>query len=190
MRRSPLARKSPLKAKSTLRPKTRLKSNIRPHKRTKRAKKMEQKRVLCEQYGLPVLPCSRWGTAKSPTRTDLLKGMLWTVFSNYIRTRDRDKNCITCNLPLAGDIQAGHYVPIGNSSIALWFLEENCHGEHSTCNGDFQGWHLVPMRKNLVKLYGEERVAELDALAGKKDTVKWEEIQYVDLIKHYLQWYN
>lgn len=150
-----------------------------------RAKKQEMKRKLCEQYDLPILPCSRWGTGKAPTRTDLLKGMLWTVFSAYIRNRDYSKDCITCNQPLLGNLQAGHYVPVGNSSIALWFREDNVHGEHPTCNADFQGWHLVPMRKNLVRLYGEERVAELDALAGKKDTVKWDEPVFVEKIKHY-----
>lgn len=147
---------------------------------------MDKKRRLCEQYGLPIIPHKRWGTAKDPTRTDLLRGMLWHLFSQYIRERDAEKNCITCNRPLNGDIQAGHYVPVGNSSIELWFREDNVHGEHANCNADFNGWHLVPMRKNMVRLYGEEHVAMLDALAGKKDTAKWDEMDYVELIRKYL----
>lgn len=194
-KRTPLKRKTALKAKTSLRTKTPLKGQKRHSKKSKpkkgsqtaRAKKMARKRKLCEDYNLPLLPCSRWGTAKDPTRTDLLKGMAWTVFSKFIRERDVQKPCITCGLPLApGDIQAGHYVPVGNSSIALWFREDNVHGEHPACNADFQGWHLVPMRKNMVALYGEEHVAALDALAGKKNTVKWEEQNYVDLIRKYL----
>ena len=155
-------------------------------KKTTRAKKMEMKRKLCEQYDLPIIPCSRWGTAKSPTRTDLLRGMLWTLFSKYIRERDTDKTCITCSLPLNGDIQAGHYVPVGDSSVDMWFREDNVHGEHANCNADWNNWHLVPMRKNMVKLYGEEHVSQMDSYAGRKDSTKWEEEDYVRLIKKYL----
>lgn len=147
---------------------------------------MEIKRKLCEQYDLPIIPCSRWGTKKAPTRTDLLRGMAWTVFSKYIQERDAYKNCITCSQPLAGDIQAGHYVPVGDSSVTMWFREDNVHGEHSNCNADWNNWHLVPMRKNMVRLYGEEHVSEMDSYAGRKDSVKWEEEDYVRLIKQYL----
>lgn len=150
-----------------------------------RAKKMAQKRALIEKYDLPSLPCSRWGTAKKPTDTDLLKGMLWTVFSKYIRQRDAEKNCITCNLPLVGDIQAGHYVPVGDSSVTMWFREDNVHGEHSNCNANWNEWHLVPMRKNMVRLYGEEHVSEMDSYAERKDSQKLEEIWYVNQIKFY-----
>lgn len=158
----------------------------KPPKKTTRAKKMEMKRKLCEQYELPIIPCSRWGTAKSPTRTDLLRGMLWHVFSAYIRKRDYDKNCITCNKPLNGDIQAGHYVPVGDSSVAMWFREDNVHGEHANCNANWNDWHLVPMRKNLVALYGEDHVAEMDTYVGRKSVADWDEQDYVDKIKHYL----
>lgn len=190
MKRTPLKRKTQLKAKTPLN-----RSNFarkaplvkKTKSRTKRAKKMDKKRKLCEEYNLPILPCNRWGTAKQPTRTDLLKGMAWTVFSKHIRERDVEKPCITCGLPLAfGDIQAGHYVPVGNSSVELHFREDNVHGEHPACNADFQGWHLVPMRKNMVRLYGEEHVAELDALAGMKNSNKKDEQYFVDIIKRYI----
>lgn len=155
--------------------------------KTKRARKMGLKRKLCEQYGLPIIPCSRWGTAKAPTRTDLLRGMLWTVFSKYIRERDADKNCITCNLPLNGDIQAGHYVPVGDSSVSMWFREDNVHGEHANCNANWNDWHLVPMRKNLVKLYGEEHVDIMDSYEVRKASIDWSEEEYVSLIKKYFK---
>lgn len=162
---------------------------IKPKKavKTARSKKQALKRKICEQYGFPIIPCSRWGTSKNPTRTDLLRGMAWHVFSKHIRERDVEKPCITCGLPLAfGDIQAGHYVPVGNSSIALHFLEDNVNGEHPTCNADFQGWHLVPMRKNMVKRYGEDRINDLDKMAGMKDSIKYSEEYFVNLIKRYL----
>lgn len=154
--------------------------------KTTRSKKMEMKRRLCEQYGLPIIPCSRWGTAKAPTRTDLLRGMLWHVFSKFIRERDADKNCITCGKPLAGDIQAGHYIPVGDSSVSMWFREDNVHGEHANCNANWNDWHLVPMRKNMVRLYGEEHVEKMDSYVERKTTVDWSEQDYVDRIKKYI----
>lgn len=157
----------------------------RKSKPSARAKKMGLKRLLCAQYDLPLLPCSRWGTTKGATRTDLLRGMLWYVFSKYIRERDRHKTCITCGLPLDATIQAGHYVPVGDSSVTMWFREDNVHGEHKNCNANWNDWHLVPMRKNLVRLYGEDHVSDMDSYAGRKDSVKWEETTYVDLIKKY-----
>lgn len=191
LKRTPLARgTSQLKRSGFKHPTKRLKIASKgvklpkPRKST-RAKKMGQKRELCEKYKLPIIPCSRWGTAKKPTNADLLRGMLWTVFSKYIRQRDRDKSCITCGLPLAGDIQAGHYIPVGDSSVTMWFREDNVHGEHSNCNANWNDWHLVPMRKNLVKLYGEDHVSEMDSYAGRKDSQKLEEIVYVDKIKYY-----
>jgi hypothetical protein len=171
--------------KRTTRPAT----GFKPKKavKTKRAKKMLLKRTILEQYNLPSIPCSRWGTAKSPTRTDLLRGMLWTVYSKYIRKRDVGKPCITCAQRLdEGDIQAGHYAPVGDSPLSLWFMEENVNGEHPSCNADFNGWHLVPMRKNMVIKYGEDLVNTIDRIKESKMAVKWDEAQYVELIHKYL----
>lgn len=194
MKRTSLKRKAPLKPRSHKLPLKRSQrrsvasqGTSKPKARTKRQKKMEMKRKLCEQYELPNLPCSRWGTAKAPTRTDLLRGMLWTVFSKYIRQRDLGKPCITCNKTLhLGDIQAGHYAPVGNSPLSLWFNETNVNGECPRCNADFHGWHLVPMRKNLVKRYSETAIEEIDAIQQVKRAVKWEEHEYVERIKKYL----
>lgn len=187
LKRTPLKRKTGLKARTPIKRVKIDSKGVKPTKPRKstRAKKMGQKKALCEKYGLPIIPCSRWGTAKKPTDTDLLRGMLWTVFSKYIRQRDQHKTCITCGLPLQGDIQAGHYIPVGDSSVTMWFREDNVHGEHANCNANWNDWHLVPMRKNMVRLYGEDHVSEMDSYAGRKDNTKLEEIVYVDKIKHY-----
>lgn len=187
LKRTPLKRKTALRAKTPLKRSTIVSKASKPTKtkQTSRSKKMAQKRALIEKYNLPSLPCSRWGTSKKTTDADLLRGMLWTVFSKYIRQRDVEKSCITCNLPLAGDIQAGHYVPVGDSSVTMWFREDNVHGEHSNCNANWNEWHLVPMRKNMVRLYGEKHVSEMDSYAGRKDAQKIDDMWYVDKIKYY-----
>ncbi len=195
MKRTPLARgvkqlkRSGFKTKLATQYKNVSKGQISANKtkpKSTRAKKMGQKKALLEKYNLPQIPCSRWGTAKRPTDTDLLRGMLWYVFSKHIRERDAYKNCITCSKPLDHTIQAGHYVPVGDSSVAMWFREDNVHGEHANCNADWNAWHLVPMRKNMVTLYGAEHIEEMDSYAGRKNSVDWSEQDYVDRIRKYM----
>jgi len=170
--------------KRTPKPKKPLGAKNKPTK-TARVKKMEAKKKLCEQYDLPNIPCGRWGVAKTFTRQDLLKGMLWTVFSKHIRERDKDKPCITCNQMVEAK-QAGHYLPVGGNNLNLCFFEDNVNGECPTCNADFNGWHLVPMRKNMVKRYGDKIVDELDKQAGRMNTVKWTEEGFVEKIRLYI----
>jgi len=170
MKRTPLARVSKKKPKKTA-----------------RAKKMELKRLLLEQYGLPMLPCSRYGLGKAPTRTDILKGMLWYIFSLFIRLRDKKLPCISCG-EFCGELQAGHFAPVGGNDIVLCFDEQNVNGECPTCNADFQGggWHLVGMRKNLITKYGIEVVESIEKRKGQKLAIKWDEQDYVTRIKYYL----
>lgn len=152
-------------------------------KKSARAKKMGLKREIIEQYGLPMLPCSRYGKGKAPTRQDILKGMLWHVFSLFIRTRDKDKACIACSNHHDSK-QAGHYAPIGSNDLELAFSEVNVNGECPDCNG-FDTFHLVPMRKNLINRYGKDAIEQIDILKGQKRAIKWEESKYVEKIKYY-----
>ena len=161
-------------------PKTAVRGNSNP-KKTPLMSKIAKKKKLREKYDLPQITHTRWGTAKSPTNTDLLRGMLWTVFSKYIRDRDKDKPCISCGKMF--DVkQAGHFVPVGGSSVGLWFDEQNVHGECEGCNG-FDSFHVVPMRKNLIAMYGEDVVESLEARRHR--TTILEEEWYVEKIKHY-----
>jgi hypothetical protein len=169
--------------KRTTRPAT----GFKPKKagKTKRAKKMLLKRTILEQYNLPSIPCSRWGLGKSPTRTDLLKGMLWSVFAKHIRRRDQGR-CISCgNVRSYEELQGGHYIPVGGNDLELCFSEHNVNGECENCNA-FDSFHLVPMRKNLILKYGEDVVEHLEELQSQKRAIKWGEAQYVELINKYL----
>lgn len=181
MKRTPLNRYTPLKSGGRIN-----RSPLKP-KKTQRAKKMELKRTIIEQYGLPSLDCSRWGKAKAPTRQDILKGMLWTVFARYIRQRDAG-HCISCGFPkMYEELQAGHFAPVGGNDIELCFDEQNVNGECATCNADFDGWHLVPMRRNLVLKYGEEAVLKIEQRKNAKRAIKWDEAVYVEKIFYYYQ---
>lgn len=156
-------------------------------KKTTRAKKQELKRLLCQIYGLPILPCARWGTGKNPTRQDILKGMLWYVFSRWIRHRDAGK-CIACGLRKTfEELQAGHFAPVGGNDLELCFDEHNVNGECESCNADFRGngWHLIEMRKNMIKKYGKDEVEIIENLQSQRRAIKWEESKYADKIKFY-----
>lgn len=190
MKRTPLARKTPLRAKKSLNSRTTALRSKNPAerkngaKKTGVAKKREMKKKLCEQYDLPIILCSRWGTAKAPTRQDLLKGMLWHVFAKYVRERDKELPCISCGKHHEAK-QAGHYAPVGGGTLDLNFDEKNVNGECPNCNG-FDPFHLVPMRKNLIAKYGEATVEDLDARKSTMLAVKWDEQDFVDRIKKYL----
>lgn len=178
-----IARQKPYKARTA-----KLK---RKPKKSPRAKKMELKREIIEQYGLPMLPCSRYGMGKAPTRQDVLKGMLWHIFSLFIRLRDRDLPCIACGL-MKENKQAGHFAPAGGNDLELCFDEKNVNGECSECNADFggDGWHLIQMRRNLLGKYGGGVVIGIETLKSQKRAVKWEEYIYVEKIKYYFNKVN
>ena len=157
-------------------------------KRTPRQRKMALKKELIETYDLPQLDCQRWGTTKGATRTDILRGMLWNVFSKCIRHRDVEKNegkCISCGHVFTfRELQAGHFAPVGGTSVDLWFSENNVNGECEKCNA-FDSFHLVPMRANLILRYGLQIVENIERIKQKKLSVKWEEMEYVRRIKIY-----
>ena len=154
--------------------------------KTKRMKKLSLLKELRETYDLPVITCSRYGTSKSATRTDLLKGMLWAVFAKCIRKRDKGQ-CISCGLPKTyEELQAGHFAPAGGNDLELLFMEENVNGECEGCNG-FDLFHLVPMRSNLIKKWGIEKVQEIEEKRQRKGVVKWTELDYVQRINHYYE---
>jgi len=169
MKRTPLARVSPTKKKVV---------------KTKRAKKMELKRQIIEQYNLPNVPCSRYGLGKNPTRQDILKGILWHLFSRFIRERDQGV-CITCWLLKSyEEVQAGHYISAGGNDLELLFHEKNVNGE---CNYDnaFNSDHIISMRKHLIAKWGCQAIEDLEQLAEQKRAIKWEEETYVSKILYY-----
>ncbi len=103
----------------------------------------------------------------------------------YIRARDKDRPCISCNQ--FRTLQAGHYHPAGTVKM-LRFNEFNINGECKSCNY-FSGDHLIIYRKNLIKKFGLEKVDELDMIAAynKRVSEKWEKIEIIEIIERYKQ---
>lgn len=86
------------------------------------------------------------------------------AFNKYIRLRDADLPCISCDRPPSwnGQWHASHYYA---TSIRpnLRFDEDNVHKACSICNNYMHG-NLTPYRERLILKIGADRVAVLDEL--------------------------
>lgn len=95
-------------------------------------------------------------------------------FNSWIRARDKDKPCISCNAPppdlsgLHAGRDAGHYRSVGSASH-LRFHEDNVHGQCVECN-QWKAGNAVDYRIGLVKRIGINRV---DALESNNESRKW-----------------
>lgn len=89
-----------------------------------------------------------------------------TEFNKYIRLRDHDKPCISCekvpsiNVLTGGIWDCGHYLSIG-AAPELRFNELNAHKQCKQCNRDLSG-NPIKYRINLIKKIGIEKVEYLE----------------------------
>lgn len=106
-----------------------------------------------------------------------LKEKAQMKFNQYIRIRDAKFKCISCGT--APVEQAGHYYARGLYT-GLSFTEINVNGQCVKCNSYLHG-NLINYRKGLVRKYGAELVASLEAAADKLRLHKWsrEELQLI-----------
>jgi hypothetical protein len=108
--------------------------------------------------------------------------------NSYIRTRDRNKLCVSCHRPLnsavgtGGYFDAGHFIPrgaarngIGNN---LRFHTLNIWGQCKSCN-NYKGGAYSEYRQELINRIGEDRVKGLeehehiDHLTKRPGSRKW-----------------
>lgn len=67
------------------------------------------------------------------TKSEVLKAAQ-IVFNTYIRLRDKDKNCVSCDKKLVGnDVNASHFFSVG-AYPNLRFNEDNVHNSCISCN--------------------------------------------------------
>lgn len=127
------------------------------------------------------------------TRSEWVK-LLTKEFNAYIRLRDHDKPCITCNQFEAEPIQGclwdcGHFLGVGAYPGWTRFNEDNAHREHSRCNrgaaisGANEASHQEKYEANLRARIGDERVDRLKNKANER--VKLEIYEIEQLICHY-----
>ena len=108
-----------------------------------------------------------------------LKKKAQTVFNKFIRERDKDNGCISCN---TGRVQnAGHYLSQGHFS-ALRFNEDNTNGQCIRCNMYLHG-NLIHYRTNLIEKIGEERVLKLEGI--RRQAYNWDRFSLIEIIETY-----
>ena len=77
-------------------------------------------------------------------------------FNEYIRLRDSQETCISCNQHHQGQYHAGHYRTVG-AHPELRFNELNCHKQCAPCNNHKSG-NIVEYRINLATRIGMEKL--------------------------------
>ena len=110
-----------------------------------------------------------------------LKKKLWTIFSKYIRLRDKGI-CISCGKrDEISKMHAGHYIE-KTAGLSIYFDERNVNCQCVGCNLWRHG-NLTNYAIALRKKYGKDILEELDRL--KHQTRKIKAPEYLELIEEY-----
>ncbi|WP_272668177.1 recombination protein NinG [Providencia sp. PROV117] len=102
------------------------------------------------------------------------------AFNAYIRYRDRNEPCISCERFHEGQYHAGHYRTTG-ANPELRFNEDNCHKQCAPCNNHLSG-NIEKYTPNLIAKIGQER---FDILMGFHELPKWKREDYERIRDHY-----
>lgn len=118
--------------------------------------------------------------------TSQLKTIADKHFNEFIRNRDRDKSCISCNKP--STLEAGHYYP-KKGYDGLRYDEINVNGECPICNRCDEN-HLVGYQENLILRIGQNEYKKLEQRAAnykKNHLFKWSKSDLIDIISTYIK---
>lgn len=107
-------------------------------------------------------------------------------FNAYIRERDKDKPCISCNSSWSNQYAAGHYRTVG-SMPQLRFEELNVHKQcNRYCNLELSG-NILNYRRGLILRIGVEKLEWLEGHHEAKhytiDEIKAIKVKYKQLTK-------
>jgi len=116
--------------------------------------------------------------------TKWLKAKAIESFNEFIRARDKELPCISCNGN--SELEAGHYWSAGNYE-SVRFNEVNVNGQCKKCNSFLHG-NLILYGRGLVKRYGQEAVDKLDVIIGLERHTghyKRDRVTLIELIMKY-----
>ena len=99
-------------------------------------------------------------------------------FNGFIRLRDEDLPCISCNRHHTGQYHAGHYRTVGGQGSALRFNEIGCHKQCMPCNSHKSG-NISEYRIGLIKKIGIELVEWLEKDHPRTKAWTVEELQAI-----------
>ncbi len=131
--------------------------------------------------------------AKSKAKTNKQRENLKTLsqleseakkpFQKFIRLRDAERNCISCNTPTTTIWDGGHFYKAEIYS-GLIFHENNCHKQCRKCN-TFLGGNENNYRLGLIDRYGIDYVEALDVLANETRQYKYSREELANLKRKY-----
>jgi len=117
--------------------------------------------------------------AKLETIQELMK-KAQKVFNTFIRTRDKEQNCISCDRKLESKFDAGHYFSSGGHKN-ITFNEDNVHGQCVYCNQHKHG-NLIAYQIGIEKRIGGIRLLKLHEQAYKEYKPTREELKELIII--------
>ena len=104
-----------------------------------------------------------------------------TYFNAYIRARDKNKTCVSCNKPLGSKFDAGHYYSAGGFG-SVRFNELNVHGQCVYCNQHLHA-NLLNYQIGIEQRIGGEALIKLHEQAHQIRKYTREELR--DIIEIY-----
>lgn len=107
---------------------------------------------------------------------------LQDTFNEWVRDRDRDKTCISCEKKLEGNFDCGHLYSVGGHP-GVRFHEHNANGQCRPCNGNFHGSLKDEYERKLIQRIGQEAFDKLKAIRFQSLKLSIPEI--IQLIKVY-----
>ena len=105
------------------------------------------------------------------------------VFQLFIRLRDKEQPCISCNCKTAKQWDGGHFLKAELFS-GLIFVEENCHKQCSVCN-DYKSGNELEYRDGLIARYGINYVETLEATKNDNRQYKYTKQELIDIKNYY-----
>jgi predicted transcriptional regulator with HTH domain len=97
-------------------------------------------------------------------------------FNAYIRERDKNKLCVSCDKPLGSKYDAGHYFSTSHKNVT--FNENNVHGQCVACNQHKHG-NLLNYQIGIEKRIGGEKLIKLHEEAHKVRKYTREELKQI-----------
>ena len=108
-------------------------------------------------------------------------------FQKYIRERDKNQPCITCQKH-KDNYDAGHFYK-AELYTGLIFVEENCHAQCRYCNR-YLGGNENQYRKALINKYGIRYVKKLDEMSDKNRLKKYTKKELIEIKEKYKSKYQ
>lgn len=119
-------------------------------------------------------------------KVEALRPLSWykskaqTAFNNFVRYRDKDEPCISCQRHHQGQNHAGHFMTRG-ARPELSYHPSNNNLQCAPCNLHLSG-NLILYRQNLINKVGNEMV---DYLENFNSPQKWTIEDLKEITQHY-----